>query len=99
MKTGIEIETSFLPLVPLSWGLFLVKPVVEINDKKNKNSWGLHFYDLPAGEHLIKIYFSYMGHSKCGANQINVKVEEGKTTKITYKMPPWMFKKGAIKEV
>lgn len=99
MKTGFEIKTGFLPIVPLSWGLFFIKPIVEINGQKNKKSWGLHFYDLPSGEYLVKIYFRYMGNSKCGANQINVKIEEGQTKKITYKMPPWMFKKGSIKVV
>ena len=39
-----------------------------------------------------------MGNSKCGANEINVKIEEGQTKKLTYKMPPWLFKKGSIKE-
>lgn len=97
MKTGIEIKTGYLPLVPLSWGLFFIKPVVEINGEKYKKSWGEHFYDLPSGEYLVKIYFSYMGNSKCGANEIKVKFEEGKTQKIVYKMPPWMFKKGSIK--
>ena len=96
MKTGIEIKTGYFPLVPLSWFLFLVKPVVETNEQINKKSWGEHFYDLPSGEYLVKIYFSYMGNSKCGANEIKVKIEEGQTKKISYKMPPWLFKKGAI---
>ena len=99
MKTGIEIKTSYFPLVPLSWFLFLVKPVVEINWKVFKNSWRSHFYDLPSGEYLVKIYFSYMGNSKCGANQIELKIEEGQAKKILYKMPPWLFKKGWIKVV
>jgi len=96
MKTGVEIKTGFFFL---AWFLNFVKPVVEINGEKNTQKWGKSFFELRPGDYIIKVYFPYMGKAECGANQIMVRVIEGQTKKVHYKMPPWMLAKGSLKEI
>ena len=93
-KGRIEIETRFFPL---AWFLHFVTPVIEIDGKSVKRKWGVSHFDLEPGLHQVKIYFSYFMMSECGANRIRIKVEEGKTKKVTYYMPPWMLAKGRMK--
>lgn len=96
-KNGrLEIKTGFFGL---AWFLFFVTPVIEIDGKPFKRKWGLSHFDLEPGIHMVKIYFSYFMMSECGANRIRIKVEEGKTKKVNYHMPPWMFAKGRIELV
>lgn len=92
-KGRIEIKTGFFVL---AWFLHFVTPVIEINGKLVKKPWGISQFDLEPGEYTVKIYFSYFMMSQCGANQVRVKVEEGKTKKIIYNMPPWMLAKGKM---
>ena len=94
MKTGIEIKTGFFPL---AWFLYFVKPTIEINGDKHKESWGTKLFPLSPGEYTVKISFPYFGISECGANEIKVSLAEGQTRKIVYNMPPWMFAKGSLK--
>ncbi len=94
MKTGIDVKTDFFPL---AWFLFACTPVVEINGQKHSKKWGTHFFELAPGDYTLKIYFPYMMQPQCGANQLQVTVSEGTTTKISYYMPPWMLAKGSMK--
>ena len=92
-KGRVEIKTDFFAL---GWFLYFVTPVIEIDGKPVKRKWGVSHFDLEPGIHQVKIYFPYFMMSECGANRIRIKVEEGKTKKVTYYMPPWMLAKGRI---
>ena len=93
-RTGVEVKVGFFPLALF---LYFCTPRIEIDGKVHKVSWGTHFFDLPSGRHTIKIYFGYLFMPSCGANSIDVVVEEGKTRKVKYWMPPWMLAKGSIR--
>ena len=94
MKTGIEVKTGFMPL---AWILNMCTPVIEINGQKNTRKWGVHYFDLAPGDYTVKIYFPYLFIKECGANQVNVRVEEGQTKKVSFEMPPWMMSKGDMR--
>jgi hypothetical protein len=93
-RTGVEVKVGFFPLALF---LYFCTPRIEIDGKVHKVSWGTHFFDLPPGGHTIKIYFGYLFMPYCGANSIDVVVEEGKTRKVRYWMPPLIFAKGSIR--
>ena len=94
--TGLEITTKFFPL---AWFLYFVNPVIEINDNRFPGKWGKRHFELPPGEHILKIYFPYMFYKECGANTVRISLEEGQIRKVEYYMPPWMMAKGRIKEI
>lgn len=94
--TGVQIETSFFPL---SFFLYLCTPTIVIDGSGCKRSWGRHFFPLPPGPHNIRIYFRYMLMEYCGANAINIMVQEGRVSRVNYEMPPWMFSQGSIREL
>ena len=95
-QTGVEVNAGFFPL---AFFLFFCRPRIEIDGQVHKKSWGTHFFPLAAGRHTVKVYFGYFFMSHCGGNAIDIKVEEGSTTRIKYYMPPWMLAKGSLKEV
>jgi len=94
LETGIEVKMGFFPLAFL---LFLCTPTVVVDDRAYRKSWGTHFFELEPGRHTIKIFFHYLFMPECGANSIDVIVEEGKIGRIKYYMPPWMLARGSIK--
>jgi len=96
LKTGVAIKTGFLPL---GFILFFCTPTIVVDGRAYRKRWGTHFFELEPGRHTIKIFFHYLFMAECGANSIDVIVEEGKTSRVKYFMPPWIFAKGSIKEV
>jgi len=93
-KTGVEVNVGFFPL---AFFLFVCTPRIEIDGHVHERCWGTHFFDLTPGRHTIRIYFGYFLMPHCGDNSIDVIVEEGKTRKVNYCMPPWMFVKGTLR--
>jgi len=96
VKTGVEVKTGFFPL---GFFLFFCTPTIVVDGKAHRKSWGTHFFELEPGRHTIRIFFSYLFMPECGANSIDVTVEEGKISRVKYFMPPWMLAKGSIKEL
>jgi len=94
LKTGVAVKTGFLPL---GFILFFCTPTIVVDGRDYRKSWGTHFFELEPGRHTIKIFFRYLFMAECGANSIDVIVEEGKISRIKYYMPPWMLAKGSIK--
>lgn len=92
-KGKLEIKTGFFGL---AWFLHFVTPVIEINGQRVKKPWGTSYFELEPGNYTVKIYFSYFVMSQCGANQVSVKLDEGQSKMISYKMPPWMLAKGKM---
>jgi hypothetical protein len=95
-KTGVQVTTGFFPLAFI---LFLCTPVVEINGKPNRTSWGTAFFETLPGNNDVKVYFPYLFFPQCGANSISVNVKQGQVVKIKFYMPPWMLAKGSLREV
>ena len=95
-QTGIQIKTGFFPL---SWFLFFCNPIIEIDGQKNPSKWGLTFHAVAPGKHMVKIYFAYFGMPQCGANQVQVDVQEGKQVMVDYYMGGWMLSPGRIKAI
>ena len=95
-QTGIRVKTGFFPL---SWFLFFCTPIVEIDGQKNTTKWGNTSFPASPGKHTVKIYFPYFGMAQCGANQIEVNVQEGKSVFVDYYMGGWMLSPGKIKAV
>ncbi len=94
MKTGIYIKTKFFPL---AFFLFFVTPCIEIDGKQYRRKWGRSFFEIPAGQHNIKVFFPYIFMRECGANQITLSIEDGEEKHILYKAPLILFFKGKIK--
>jgi len=95
-KTGLEIKTGFFPL---AFFLYACTPIISIDGQEHRRDWGTHFFELEEGEHTIKVFFKYFFMKECGANSIDIQLEEGKVTRVKYYMPPLVTMKGFIKEV
>ena len=90
----IEVKTGFFPLAFL---LFLCTPTIEIDGVPEKRAWGRSRFEVAPGKHRVKIYFRYLFKPQCGANEIDVTVDEGQVASVKYWMPPWMFAPGSLK--
>ncbi|MFC2018980.1 hypothetical protein ACFLU4_03380 [Chloroflexota bacterium] len=94
LKTGLEVKTGFFPL---AWALNFCQPVIVVDGTAYRTKWGLSFFELAPGRHTVKIFFRYLSIPECGANSIDVLVEQGKVSRIRYSGPQWIFSKGSIK--
>jgi hypothetical protein len=90
----LEIKTGFFPL---AFFLFFCTPRIEIDGVVHRRPWGRSKFDVPPGNHRVKIYFHYLFKPECGANEIDVTVGDGQVASIKYWMPPWMFARGSLK--
>jgi len=93
-KTGIRVHLKFFPL---AFVLNAITPIVEIDGVKQQKKWGKHFIQTSPGRHFVRIYFPYMGKKECGANHIQLSINNNETKSLSFYMPPWMFVKGKIK--
>lgn len=94
--TGISIETGFFPL---SFLLYLCTPTIVIDGVATQRPWGVHYFPTSPGPHTVTIFFQYIFMAQCGLNSITVNVHEGQISRIKFEMPPWIFSKGAIREL
>lgn len=99
--TGIEVEVAFFPLYLV---LVLCRPTIVIDGKAHRMRWGEYFFVLEPGRHTIRVFFRYLFIKECGANSIDVVVEEGKITRVRYlKLSPFawpgVLSKGRIEEL
>lgn len=92
-KGKIMINTDFFGL---AWFLYFVTPIIEINGKQIRRSWGDSQFELDPGNYTIRIYFPYFFMTECGANSVKLQIEEGKSKKVTFYMPGWMLAKGRM---
>ena len=94
LKTGLEVKTGFFPL---SWALYFCKPIIVVDGTAYQAKWGISFFELGPRRHTVKIFFRYLFIPECGANSIDVLVEQGKVSRVKYSGPHWIFGKGSIK--
>lgn len=95
-STGIDVVAEFFPLAFL---LFLCAPVIEIDGVRHPKTWGRHRFDVPPGEHTVKVYFPYLTMRECGANSRTVTVEPGKRVLVKWYMWPLMIVPGEMSVV
>ena len=94
VKSGVEASVKFFPL---AWLLLFCKPTITVDGQPHRLGWGKHFFELPPGRHTLRVYFRYFWMSRCGDNSVEVNVLPGKTSRVSYYMPPWIFAKGIMK--
>lgn len=76
---------------------FLLKatgPKIEINGTPQNVRWGPAPFDLPAGNHNVKVCTRYMG--EFGPAYMPVQVMPGQVTTVYYRAPATIGMKGAI---
>ena len=95
-SSGIDVVADFFPL---AFFLFFCAPVIEIDGVKHPKTWGRHVFDLPPGEHTVRVYFPYLIMAECGANSRTVAVEAGKRVLVKWYMWPWMLAPGEMSVV
>jgi hypothetical protein len=61
--------------------------------------WGSRFFAQPPGRHTVRVYIEgAIFGAEIAANSIDILVEEGKVTRVTYQAPVWAWQvKGTIK--
>ncbi len=91
---GIEVESSFIPLMFL---LFLTHPVVTVGGKAFDIPWGRGFVPLEPGTHDVKIHFPYLITEGSPATA-EITVEPGKVTLLRYTVPFVVMMAGKIVE-
>jgi hypothetical protein len=90
--TGLEVESSFIPLMFL---LFFTHPVVTVGGKSYDIPWGRGFVPLEPGTHDVKIHFPYLITEGSPATA-EVEVEPGRVTLIRYTVPVIVMMAGKI---
>ena len=90
--TGIEVESSFIPLMFL---LFFTHPVVTVGGKAFDIPWGRGFVPLEPGTHDVKIHFPYLITEGSPATA-EVTVEPGQVTLLRYTVPVIVMMAGNI---
>lgn len=92
--TGIEVESSFIPLMVL---LFFTHPVVMVGGKSYDVPWGRGFVPLEPGKHDVKIHYPYLITEGSPA-KAEVTVEPGRVTLLRYTVPFIVMMAGSIAE-
>jgi hypothetical protein len=92
----IDVRASF---IPFQWGFFLKKPMIEIDGQVQPGRWGKNVFDLPAGQHTVRVYVSML-FSKYGClGQYQATVHPGQATLLTYYIGFfWLFAGGSLTE-
>jgi len=95
--TGIEVTAS---CSFIRWE-FRWRPVVVQIDlgALHKMAWGAQFFPQEPGRHHVKVYIEgAIFGAENAANAMDVMVEEGKVTRVTYEAPVWIWQlKGPMK--
>ncbi len=101
--SGIELELRFFPL---AFFAFFKGAHVVIDDVEYLKGfglpvggWGTHYFPLQPGRHAVSVFFPIQSHPRGGYNEINVTVEEGKSTKVWYFLPFHVGWAGVLKEL
>ena len=88
--------TISLGFFPLGFFLFFCTPVVDINGRATKYSWGTHTFSLRPGRYKVGVYFRYLWMKKCGSNWVEFDLADGESKNVSYYMWPWMFARGKM---
>lgn len=83
-SSGIEITIGFFP-----HAFFLFPPIVVIDGRSRKLSWGTHFFPVGPGRHAITLGFMYFFMPIRFEKSTDVIVEKEKTVKVEYRARLW----------
>lgn len=87
----LDITTSFNPM---QFILNAVTPTIEIDGQPQKRPWGRHVIDLWPGQHMLRIWFDYLGRS--GLAQTAFGIWAGHATVIRYNSPFFVSSSGTF---
>ncbi len=93
--TGLEVESSFIPLMLL---LFLTHPVITVGERKFDIPWGRGFVPLEPGTHEVKAHYPYAIIEGSPAHA-QITVEADSVTLVRYTVPFIVTLKGTLTEV
>lgn len=93
-ETGIIVEATFYPL---SLDLYFFKPIIEIDGVVFRGLWWKQiFFPTSSGSHTVRIYHRYLFRPECGANSIDLTINDGDIWNVKYFKWPLMYAKGLI---
>jgi hypothetical protein len=77
--------------------LMAVQPTIEIDGYPQKRPWGRHVIEMYPGQHMLRVWFDYMGQS--GMSQLMVPIWSAQSTVVTYKTPFFVTSSGTLQMV
>lgn len=81
---------------PLAFWLPLVKVSIAIDGKIGERRWGIHSFQVPPGEHVIRIFYWAPIYGRASENSITVTIVADEVVRIHYRAGPWRFVAGKI---
>lgn len=87
-ETGIEVRTWVFPLY---WTLYLAKPVVAIDGKKDAVGWGTFFFPAKPGYHIVEVWTPFLFFQQYMKGSERVRVREGRVVRLCYEIKPFNF--------
>jgi hypothetical protein len=76
----------------------LATPKVTIDGYPHARPWGRHLFELPAGQHDLRVTFTYLFFDAC-PGRILVPIYPGHTTSVLYEAPYFRFMNGTMRIV
>ncbi len=96
---GIRL-TAKLPWSPRSaFYLSLTRPRIEIDGDRRVGRWGMQFFDVPPGPHVVVVSFPYLFFPTCGRARVKVALGEGESAELEYRTPWLLFLPGDLRQV
>lgn len=74
--------------------LMAVAPTIEIDGHPQKRPWGRHVFDLWPGQHLLRVWFDYLGRS--GMAEMPIGIWAGHATMVRYETPFFATSSGKL---
>lgn len=77
--------------------LMAVQPTIEIDGHPQKRPWGRHVIEMYPGQHMLRVWFDWMGQS--GMSHLQIGIWPGHSTIVTYKTPFFVTSSGTLQMV
>ena len=87
----LDITTSYNPM---QFILSAIAPTIEIDGQPQKRPWGRHVIDLWPGQHMLRVWFDYLGRS--GVAQLPITIWAGHATMVRYESPFFVTSSGKM---
>ena len=68
---------------PLAFFYAAFTPTVTINGKKERRRWGVHSFNLPAGDCEVSVSYPWI-INECGRNSVRFSLAPGETKRVRY---------------
>jgi hypothetical protein len=80
---------------PMAWLLYLTKLTIEVDGTPQPGSWGDRTVSVAPGRHEVKVYFKYLGKSRCCEAGVTVDTTTGPVS-MQYRTPMMMTAPGRL---